>query len=38
MFSTGYVPNDLNGDGVVDALDLIMVENNALNFISVILP
>lgn len=30
-FSTGYVTQDLNGDGVVDALDLIKCDNNAAN-------
>jgi FlaG/FlaF family flagellin (archaellin) len=37
-FSEGYVLNDLNGDGTVDALDLILIDNNAALFISTVLP
>ena len=29
LFATGYIPQDINGDGSVDALDLILIDNNA---------
>ncbi len=32
-FSTGYIVNDCNGDGLVDAADLIMADNNSSLFI-----
>jgi hypothetical protein len=28
-FGTGYIATDVNGDGVIDALDLILADNNA---------
>jgi hypothetical protein len=28
-FATGYIPQDINGDGSIDALDLILIDNNA---------
>jgi hypothetical protein len=37
-FETGYTTNDLNGDGVVDAFDLILIDNNMGYFIWVITP
>jgi hypothetical protein len=37
-FATGYIPNDVNGDGTVDALDLILIDNNAANAVSVAHP
>jgi hypothetical protein len=33
-FSNGYINQDLNGDGVIDALDLINCDNNSANAIS----
>jgi hypothetical protein len=33
-FATGYVATDANGDGSIDALDLILVDNNAANAVS----
>ncbi len=38
LFIGGYVPQDLNGDAVVDALDLILVDNNAANVITTVRP
>ena len=37
-FATGYIPNDANGDGTVDALDLILIDNNAAMALSVAHP
>jgi hypothetical protein len=37
-FSKGYLTSDCNGDGSVDAEDLIIVDNNAALFINVQLP
>jgi len=34
LFSTGYLSTDLNGDGAIDVLDLILAQNNAILFIS----
>jgi hypothetical protein len=38
IFGTGYLPADLNGDGVMDALDLILHDNNSSGFVSVRKP
>lgn len=38
VFATGYMPSDANGDSKVDALDLILVDNNATLFVSVAHP
>ena len=37
-FATGYFPTDVNGDGTVDALDLILIDNNAAMSLSVAHP
>jgi hypothetical protein len=37
-FTTGYMPADANGDGIVDALDMIITDNNAARFIVKITP
>jgi len=37
-FHAGYIDEDSNGDGVIDALDLIIIDNNASNFIGVKKP
>ena len=37
-FATGYIPTDVNGDGSVDALDLILIDNNAAMALSVAHP
>jgi hypothetical protein len=37
-FATGYMPEDVNGDGLVDSSDLIGVDNNASAFVATILP
>lgn len=37
-FTSGYVPRDMNGDGVVDTLDMILTDNNAAAFISTVKP
>jgi hypothetical protein len=37
-FGAGYLPEDINGDGITDALDLITTDNNGSLFISVIRP
>jgi hypothetical protein len=34
----GYLADDLNGDGAVDALDLILADNNAAHAVSVAHP
>ena len=38
IFATGYITPDVNGDGIMDALDLIITDNNAAKFISVMKP
>jgi len=38
VFGVGYLKEDMNGDGVVDALDLIITDNNAAGFVSVKKP
>ena len=35
---SGYVNTDLNGDDLVDATDVSIVDNNAFNAVSVIRP
>jgi hypothetical protein len=37
-FGSGYIEQDVNGDAVVDALDLILTDNNAAAFIMVKKP
>ena len=37
-FSLGYLTSDVNGDGVVDALDLILTDNNAAHFVMLLKP
>jgi hypothetical protein len=37
-FTTGYLSADANGDGIMDALDMIMTDNNAAGFIVKITP
>jgi len=38
LFTRGYVPQDINGDGVVDATDLIMTDNIAATFVQLMRP
>jgi len=38
LFEKGYLVVDMNGDGVVDGLDLIMADNNAAAFVEVLKP
>ena len=38
IFNAGYLDTDLNGDGHIDVLDLILAQNNAILFISSITP
>ncbi|MDQ3019318.1 MAG: hypothetical protein M3R36_01925 [Bacteroidota bacterium] len=37
-FATGYLLTDLNGDGIVDSSDLIIIDNNAYNYVARIIP
>jgi hypothetical protein len=37
-FNTGYLATDVNGDGLVDSSDMILIDNNASTFISSVLP
>ncbi len=37
-FATGYIACDINGDGVIDALDLIQADNNAAQSIERLIP
>lgn len=37
-FSQGYFSQDANGDGTIDALDLILIDNNSANEVSVKAP
>ncbi len=34
QFNFGYIPTDLNGDGVSDFVDQIILDNNVFNFVS----
>ena len=38
VFTSGYVPSDVNGDNTVDLSDLVIVINNANKFIAKIIP
>jgi len=38
VFGSGYTIEDLNGDGCVDATDMVILDNNAASFISVAKP
>ena len=35
---SGYVISDLNGDNFVDGTDLVIVDNNALKFVTIVRP
>jgi hypothetical protein len=37
-FGSGYVAQDLNGDGNIDALDMLLLDNNAAVGVSVEKP
>lgn len=37
-FNQGYAATDINGDGIADALDLILTDNNAINSVMAIFP
>ena len=37
-FTTGYVNSDINGDGLVDSSDMIVLDNNSALFISKVVP
>jgi hypothetical protein len=37
-FGAGYISEDINGDGSVDALDMIILDNNAAAFAAAVLP
>ena len=34
IFSKGYLPQDVNADGVIDAMDMIILDNNMSRFVS----
>ncbi|HRI84815.1 MAG TPA: M14 family zinc carboxypeptidase [Ignavibacteria bacterium] len=38
IFAGGYIPTDLNGDGITDVTDAVFADNNSYNFISKIVP
>lgn len=38
LFATGFAPEDLNGDGGIDALDMILCDNNAALQVEVVTP
>jgi hypothetical protein len=38
VFAAGYLSTDINGDGLVDSTDMILVDNNANLFIGAITP
>jgi len=38
VFTSGYITYDMNGDGSVDALDLIMVDHKAATFFGTMKP
>ena len=37
-FTTGYVKSDLNGDNIVDLVDITIAFNNAISFVTVMKP
>ncbi len=37
-FSSGYVKTDLNGDNIVNSIDVNIVYNNCLSFVSAVVP
>jgi len=37
-FSTGYLSADCNGDGIIEAADLILIDNNSKAFVQALLP
>jgi hypothetical protein len=37
-FESGYVPSDVNGDGIIDALDMLLPDNNSAKFVTVLKP
>ena len=37
-FESGYLPTDVNGDGVVDVADAVFADNNGFNFVGKITP
>jgi hypothetical protein len=37
-FGSGYLPEDVDGDGFVGVLDMSIVDNNSTNFVSSITP
>jgi hypothetical protein len=37
-FVTGYNSSDLNGDGIADALDMILLDNNAASIVGKVTP
>ena len=38
LFSSGFLPADLNGDGVINYLDMLMLVNNSSVFIGLKAP
>ena len=38
IFAGGYLNTDINGDGVVDSSDMIIVDNNNAAFVGCVLP
>ena len=38
IFSKGYLPQDVNADGVIDAMDIIILDNNMSKFVTVSRP
>ena len=37
-YATGYLPTDINGDGMVDTGDITIVDNNGADFTGAITP
>ncbi len=37
-FASGYIATDINGDGVTDATDQAIEDNNAANFVGKVVP
>jgi hypothetical protein len=38
LFSTGYVPVDASGDGIIDSSDMIILDNNSTAFVERVVP
>jgi hypothetical protein len=38
VFASGYLPEDIDGDGSISVVDMGIVDNNSSNFVAVVKP